>query len=828
MSHHINVDYKTVFNSASAGMAYTSESGVILDVNQAWLVATGFTREDAIGHTALELGLWANPEECGACHALLAQSGRFHDFETVLVMQSQQRTHLLSGQYVEWGGNRYVLWELRDISERKRREIELRDSTERDRIEAELARERTYLKTLIGTVPALIWWKDADGRYLGCNPRFEQFFGAREADICGKTDYDFVDKELADLFRKHDRLAMVMNGPSVNEEEVTFASDGHRELLETTKTPLRDERGRVIGVLGISHDITERKRIEVALRELEERYSKAFHTSPDAININRIPDGTSIEANESFLMMMGYARSEVIGKTSLELEIWVDPTARSQMLKCLMEDGNVRNFEAQFRKKSGETLWGLISASLIELHGEQCILSISRDISERKQAEQQIQFMAFNDVLTRLPNRQLFADRLQQAIALARRNKKLLAICYLDLDGFKSVNDHYGHQAGDELLVQLAERLPRELREHDTLARLGGDEFVILLNDLSSILNGEEILARLLQNIAQPYEVGGHRVHISASIGVTFFPNDESDPDTLLRHADQAMYMAKDNGKNTFRLYDPIQDQKAHTLRKALDEFEEALHQSQLVLHYQPRIDLRSGELAGVEALVRWQHPENGLIYPDQFLPLIENSPIEIALDEWVLKAALNQHMAWRKQGLIVPVSVNITSQHIQQSAFPEFLAKQLAAFSEPLASQLELEVLETSAIGDTIHVAQIMNACTKLGVKFSLDDFGTGYSSLTYFHHLPISVLKIDQRFVRDMILDPRDRDIVEGVLQLAKALNRPVVAEGVENIEIGTMLTSLGCQFAQGYGIARPMLADSLPAWSRQWRNEHIWHRH
>ena len=987
------------------------------------------------------------------------------------------------------------------------------DITERNRVESELARERAYLKTLISTIPELIWWKDTDGRYLGCNSRFEQFFGAREADIRGKTDYDFVPRELADLFRQHDRLAMEKNGPSVNEEEVTFANDGHSELLETTKTPLRDENGRLIGVLGISHDISERKRTEMTLRELEERYSKAFHTSPDAININRVSDGLYIEANDSFLLTMGYSRSEVIGRTSLELDIWVDPVARAQLVKRLTEYGYVRDFEGQFRKKDGGAIWGLMSASRIELHGEQCILSISRDISERKraeqaildigqryqallsssldgvwvvdldgrllevndaycrqsgygreelltmhvtqldidddpeavnarirkvvgeggaifesrhqrkdgsiwaveaslgfapiqggrlfcffrditernaeeqlrnlhqrladmaftedqkqllqtaldtaerltesqigffhfvendedsvslqtwstrtlgemcqakgeglhypvseagvwsdcirarqpvihndysslphkkgmpeghsplireltvpvfrkdrivavmgvgnkkqnyddhdvylvtkladialdfverkQAEQQIQFMAFNDVLTRLPNRQLFADRLKQAIALARRNKKLLAICYLDLDGFKSVNDHYGHQTGDQLLVQLAKRLPKGLRDGDTLARLGGDEFVILLNDLGSIFNGEEILERLLQSIAQPYEVGGHRVHISASIGVTYFPNDDSDPDTLLRHADHAMYMAKNSGKNTFRLYDPIQDQKAHTFSKTIKEFEEALHQSQLVVHYQPRIDLRSGELAGVEALVRWQHPEKGLLYPDQFLPLIENSSLEIALDEWVLKAALDQHMAWREQGLTVPVSVNITPQHIQQAEFPAFLAKQLAAYPEGMARYLELEVLETSAIGDTVHVAEIMNACAKLGVEFSLDDFGTGYSSLTHFHHLPIGILKIDQHFVRDMMIDSRDQDIVEGVLQLAKALKRPVVAEGVENIELGMMLASLRCQFAQGYGIARPMLADSLPVWSRQWRDEHVWHR-
>lgn len=738
-------------------------------------------------------------------------------------------------------------------------------------------------------------------------------------------------------------------------------------------------------------EVSERRTTEVARREIEERYQKTFQTIPDAITINRITDGVYLDVNQAFVERTGYERSEAIGRSTHELDMWVDATARDQFIKTIVEQKYVRNFEARFRKKSGEITWGLMSASLVDLNGEPCTLSVTSDINEqkaaeqrsrlrlkladmvythdtqdllratvetaeeitesrigffhfvekdqetispqirsarptgeteqarslalqaaigeadivadcvrlrkavmcnahqnaargeglpqeeaesirelvvpvfreqrivavlgvgdkrrdyndheleqvsrladiaydfveRKRAEQQIQFMAFNDVLTGLPNRQLFADRLQQAISLAKRSSMLLAICYLDLDGFKPVNDRYGHEVGDRLLVRLSERLRELLREGDTIARLGGDEFVILLNQLANIFHGEDAVQRLLDAIAQPFEIEDHRIHISGSIGVTFFPHDESDPDALLRHADQAMYKAKLSGKNSFRLYDPIQDQKAHATRKALSEFEDALHQTQLILHYQPRIDLRTGAIAGVEALVRWNHPERGLLVPAEFLPLIDDSPLEIALDEWVLKAALAQHLAWREQGLVLPVSVNISPRNIQQAGFPEYLAKLLANFPEGVSSFLELEVLETSAIGDTARVAEIMNACAELGVTFSLDDFGTGYSSLTYFHRLPISVLKIDQHFVRSMMLDARDQDIVEGVVKLAEALNRPVVAEGVENLELGIMLDALGCQFGQGYGIARPMPADAIVDWSRRWRDEETWHR-
>lgn len=488
-----------------------------------------------------------------------------------------------------------------------------------------------------------------------------------------------------------------------------------------------------------------------------------------------------------------------------------------------------KEYRLRYRiKAAGSVKWiEAVGVTLYDEHGApDRSIGTAQDISEIVSAQQKIERLAYHDALTDLPNRELFADRLEQAMSLVRRSERLLAICYLDLDGFKPINDRFGHGVGDQLLIEFANRLRQLLRKEDTSARLGGDEFVVLLNGLDNTLECEEILERLLKSISQPFEIEELRLHISASIGVTLYPADESDPDTLLRHADQAMYSAKDSGKNTFRLYEPIQDLKVLAFRKAFSEFDQALQQSQLVLHYQPRIDLHTGLLVGVEALVRWQHPEKGLLYPDTFLPTIMDSPLEIALDEFVLKVALDQHMKWREKGLTLAVSVNLSPRHIQQESFPDYLKQLLSCYPEDIPRYLELEILETSAIGDTAHVARIMHACTELGVEFSLDDFGTGYSSLTYFNRLPVNILKIDQNFVRKMLDDTEDQDIVEGVLKLAETLKHPVVAEGVENIELGLMLAQMGCQFAQGYGIARPMPADSVLDWAAEWQNEGYWH--
>ncbi|MCG8068491.1 MAG: EAL domain-containing protein [Candidatus Thiodiazotropha taylori] len=455
------------------------------------------------------------------------------------------------------------------------------------------------------------------------------------------------------------------------------------------------------------------------------------------------------------------------------------------------------------------------------------IADVAYDFIERKQSEMQIEHMAYYDALTGLPNRTLFSDRMAKAMSQCAHTERVLAVCYLDLDGFKTVNDEHGHDVGDELLISLAKRMMNILREGDTLARLGGDEFVILLNNLKEGKESESFLTRAIERIQKPFMVKGYRLSISASIGVTIFPDDDSTADTLLRHADQAMYKAKADPDIDYHMYDLIEEQEIRSKRQMLDQFKQALERDELVLHYQPRIDLFSGEVVSLEALIRWQHPDKGLLMPAQFLPNIEGTPEELRMDEWVVKQALEQLNQRADQDTAIPLSINISPHHIQQGNFSEYLTDQLTHYPDGIAQNLELEVLETAAIHDIEHVAKMMNSCSKLGVTFSLDDFGTGYSSLTHFHRLPINVLKIDQNFVRSMIDDVNNLDIVKGVVHLSKALQRPVVAEGVENIELGLILLYLGCQYAQGYGIARPMPIEAFDDWLMEWKRERLWHR-
>lgn len=1032
----------------------------ILEVNPAYTKILGIAKSDATGQLASQVYRSEKPPYLDL-YLQVVTNGESIYFETDY--SPMEKSFSIS---VFSPAEHQFATVFSDITKRKQTEQNLIDALD------ELDRESSIVKSLIQNIPDLIWLKDPEGRYLSCNSKFESFFGASEQAIKGKTDYDFVDKNLADFFRKNDLKAMENNGISINEEWITFARTGEKVLLETSKVPLTDRHGENIGVLGIGHDITERKlheeslqQSEAALKEAQrlanignwefdlisqkliwseqvyrifevdqmsaktsyknhlkaihpadraavkdafkhalrvkqpfqirhrlsldgkikhveqqgliefddngraiklvgtiqditervksetqlERLNHFINQSSDSVfiidaatarivdangtacstlgyrldeitqlhvwNINNtlsgladwkkwLPDlmkhqgevfetkhrcrngniisveinaryveeadgnffiaivrdiserkkseqlilessqryqavlsstkdgfwltdilGVILDVNDAYCSYSGYTRQELRGMKISQLDFNESESDVAGRIQQLIKDGS-SIFETMHQRKDGSTWPVEISISYSDIQQGQFFVFL-RDISERKQAEKQIQYMAYNDLLTGLPNRELLADRLDQAISQALRTDKLLAICYIDLDGFKPINDRFGHATGDRLLLQFARRIKQSLRKGDTIARLGGDEFTLILSNLESIYQGEEIVHRTLESIAQPFEIDGFRIHISASIGVTFFPNDQSDPDTLLRHADQAMYLAKESGKNTFRLFNPIQNQKLQAHRAAIDEFSAALNLSQLALFYQPRIDLANGSLISVEALIRWQHSEKGLLLPAQFLPLIEGTPQEIALDEWVIKTALDQHMSWRAQGLILPVSVNLSPRHVQLTTFPEFLKTLLSSYPEDIAQFLELEVLETSAIGNTTRVAELMHACTRLGVKFSLDDFGTGYSSLTYFSRLPIHILKIDQHFVRDMLVNSQDQDIVEGVLRLAQALKRPVVAEGVESIELAMMLLQLGCQFAQGYGIAKPMPAQQLLLWITSWEENENWHK-
>ena len=534
--------------------------------------------------------------------------------------------------------------------------------------------------------------------------------------------------------------------------------------------------------------------------------------------------GVIVDVNETFTRITGFSREEAVGQNPRMLNSGRQSTEYyAAMWRALLETGQWSG-EVWNRRKDGEVYAEMQTVSAVRDGAGQTqnYVALFSDITPMKEHQQQLEHIAHYDALTHLPNRVLLADRLQQAILQSQRRRRSLAVVFLDLDGFKAVNDRHGHATGDSLLIALAQRMKTALREGDTLARMGGDEFVAILVDLEQTQDCDPVLDRLLMAASAPFEAGAAVLQVSASMGVTVYPQDGSDADLLMRHADQAMYAAKQAGRNRYHLFDVDHEVAVKTRRESLDRMRMALERNEFVLYYQPKVNIRSRVVVGVEALIRWQHPERGLLAPIEFLPLIEDHPISIAIGEWVIETALQQMSDWQTAGLTMPTSVNVSALQMQQSGFVDRLSGMLRAHADVPPHRLELEILETSALEDLGEVSQTMQACRAVGVRFALDDFGTGYSSLTYLKHLPAEMIKIDQSFVRDMLTDVDDLAIVRGVVGLSVAFGRAVIAEGVETEAHCVQLLDMDCDLAQGYGIARPMPGQAIAGWVAGWTSE------
>jgi len=452
---------------------------------------------------------------------------------------------------------------------------------------------------------------------------------------------------------------------------------------------------------------------------------------------------------------------------------------------------------------------------------------IFQDISDHKKIQRKLEetnsalkLSAHYDPLTGLPNRNLLSDRIEHALKKSIRSKKYVAIVFIDLDGFKVINDSHGHDIGDEFLKQAANQLSGVLREGDTLSRFGGDEFVAVLDELSETSDSELIVSRMLESVSKIFSVKGKLLKTTASIGITFYPLNNSSPDQLLRHADQAMYMAKQKGKNRSYVFDIEKDEAVKHLNEELQRIAQALENNEFILYYQPKVDLRSNEVVGVEALIRWNHPEKGVLGPHTFLPAVEHDSLDIDIGRWVIKTAFEQSKHWISSGYDIAISVNISPLHLQHPEFVSELQEVINQYPSFKPESIDFEVLESSALTDINLVSRVMTDCVQLGVSFSIDDFGTGYSSLTYLKQLPAKYLKIDQSFVRDMLIDSDDKAIVQGIIELAKVFKLKLIAEGVETPRHGELLMSLGNDIAQGYGIARPMPANDILTWLNKWK--------
>ena len=555
--------------------------------------------------------------------------------------------------------------------------------------------------------------------------------------------------------------------------------------------------------------------------------SRVFHESHDGIVITNAKNEI-IDVNPAFCEISGYKHDEVIGLNPLILSSGKhSPEFYADMWQQISAHGHWKG-EVWNRKKNGELYAELLTIFTLKDNTGKIInyVGVFSDITQSKKQQEKLTMLAHYDMLTGLPNRTLFSDRFHQAIAHSNRTKTQLAICFLDLDNFKPINDNFGHGIGDQLLIEVANRIKANIKEDDTVSRQGGDEFALLLGDIISYEQCKQTIEKIHHALTQPYLLDGYSHTITTSTGITLYPSDKGDIDTLIRHADQAMYQAKLVGKNRFQLFNTEQDQQNIQKHLQIKEIQQAFINNEFCLYYQPKVNMKTGVVFGTEALIRWIHPEKGLISPLQFLPIIEKTELEVLIGAWVINQALNQLNLWIQKGIKIGISVNISSHHLRSVSFFSDLEKSLARHPNVTSGSFQLEILESSELGDLNTINHIIKTCkNKLGVNVALDDFGTGYSSLTHLRNLSANTIKIDRSFVRDMLDDPGDYAIIDGVIGLANSFSREVIAEGVESTEHGLKLLVMGCYKAQGYGIARPMPIDELYFWLSNYTPNKEW---
>lgn len=697
------------------------------------------------------------------------------------------------------------------------------DVSDKYKMEHELISTQRHMQSILDAIPDPLFEVDMNGLILRYHAHRNELLAAPQQNLAGKRFVDILPPEASQVCMDAIQDATI-NGWSTGATYALPLPQGETWFeLSVAAMPEVDNTGTRFTVL--ARDITERKLAEAKLKLA----ANVFVNAGEGIMITD-PQDIIVDVNTAFSRITGYSREEAIGQKSSILKSDIhDESFYEQIWRELIEVGSW-NGEVWSRHKNGAAYAEMMAVNAVRdsegnvLH----YVAIFTDITDIKNHQSQLEYIAHFDTLTNLPNRVLLAERLQQAMLQAIRSKKQLVVAFLDLDGFKEINDRYSHEIGDKVLVMLSQRLNDILREDDTLARLGGDEFVAVIIDLEDPTDSLYLVERLLTATEQPIKIDNIELQVSASIGVTSFPQtQEIDAEQLMRQADQAMYQAKIKGKNRYHIFDAAQDNNLRWHHESLERICLALKQSEFVLYYQPKVNLRSGQIVGAEALIRWQHPEKGLLSPAEFLPTIEDNQISVAVGEWVIDTALTQLEQWNNEGLdFLEVSVNVGARQLQQDDFVERLRLLLSKHPQVKPSKLQIEVLETSALADIEKVSNVIEECARIGVEFAMDDFGTGYSSLTYLKQLNVAMLKIDQSFVRDMLDDQDDLAILQGVIGLAETFNRQVIAEGVETLEHGAALLKLGCELAQGYGIARPMPASDLPSWVADWPMKKAWH--
>lgn len=658
-----------------------------------------------------------------------------------------------------------------------------------------------------------------DGMICEVNRQFELLLGWPADEAIGRTGFElglWVDPN-----RRQELVANVLDSPEAVRIDVQLrARKGH--FIEGTFSALKIELDNCLYLLSTFMDDSAHKRAERALKASEEKFAKAFHSSPDAITITERDTGRYLEINNGFCRLTGFSPEEVIGHTVYELGMWTDLEQRRQLIQDLEQHGRVHHRELIGRHKSGAHITVDVSVEAITLNDVECLLMNARDVSELKSAQKQVQHLAYHDSLTNLPNRALLMDRLSQQIVLLQRHSLRGALLFMDLDHFKHINDSLGHPVGDSVLKMVTARLEASVRMEDTVARLGGDEFVVLISGLEG--SREEVTDQVMELsdmlralLAQPMFLDGQRLQITPSIGIALIPDHGSTSADLLKRADIALYRAKDSGRNTTQLFHNSMQKAASERLRLENDLRLALARGEFSLCYQPQVDARGNRIIGAEALLRWEHPENGNLPPSQFIQVLEESGMILEVGTWILEEACRAAGKLLRDGLIsaqhFSLCVNISPRQFRQNDFVERVKHNLRINSLP-SHLLKLEITEGIVIQNLDDTIAKMTCLKALGVSFAMDDFGTGYSSLTYLKRLPVDALKIDQSFIRDATTDPNDAEIIRAIVAMAQSLNLIVIAEGVETPQQLEFLQQIGCHLYQGYLFSKPQELKAFEA--------------
>ena len=666
------------------------------------------------------------------------------------------------------------------------------------------------LRLLADSIPALVaYFARENLRCIFANKAYAHNFGLDEISVVGKTVPEIIGAGAFATIEPY--IDRAMQGETVRYERQSRLADGNERTIEVTLIPHFDESGTAAAAFVMINDITRHHEAEKAIRESEERLRKFADATTEGIVF--IDGGTIVDCNGAVARMMHSTHEQLIGRRFAE---FIAPEDFETVMSN-RRAGFERTYEVTIVRDDG-------SRFPIETVGKDMVyagvthrMSVMRDITDRKHAEARIQFLAHHDTLTHLPNRALLLDRIQVILAGARRNETEVGIMFIDLDNFKTINDSLGHYAGDELLKRVASTLQSCLRDVDLVGRLGGDEFVVVLGDLANAEDIAAVAEKISEAIGEPFSLEGQMLSVSASIGVSVFPRDGETPDSLIRNADAAMYLAKDRGRNNWQFFQPSLNRQAFQALALESGIRKAIKELEFTLHYQPVIRTNTSQPVTMEALVRWQHPELGLLGPDHFISVAEHRGLIIPIGRWVINEAIYQAREWANLGVSIPVAINLSAVQFKQKDLVEDIANRLNEYGVS-GEMIELELTESLFLEDVGAMTKTLGRLKDLGVSLAVDDFGTGYSSLAYLKRYPIDKVKIDRSFVRDIPRDADDVAITVAIINLAASLNLKVVAEGVETQEQAHFLEEHQCDFLQGYLISRPLPAADALAWLKR----------